>query len=78
MRFGMSAASNVCWIGLPKLFPTLFAVTALGIVNIAAKILNITVPVVNEMQMPKPIIVYCLVAGLALIASLCLKDSKNK
>ena len=78
MRFGMSAASNVCWIGVPKLFPTLFAVTALGIVNVVAKVMNIAVPVVNELAMPTPMIVYCLVAGLALAASLCLKDQRYR
>ena len=50
MRFGLGAASNICYLGTPRLFPTLFSVTALGIANFTARSLTITAPLVNELE----------------------------
>ena len=49
MKFGLCAASNVAYIGTPSMFPTLFVVTALGIVNFVSRVGDLFAPMVNEL-----------------------------
>ena len=69
MRFGMSGGSNLCYIGTPMLFPTLFASTAMGTVNLFARCITATAPYVNELPEPMPMVIYCVVAGLGMVAA---------
>ena len=49
MKFGLCAASNVCYISTPRVFPTLFGVTAFGIVSLACRTFDLFAPMVNEL-----------------------------
>ena len=78
MKFGMSAAFNIVYIAQPKMFPTLFAVTAMGIVNIIARVVTIFAPVVAEIKAPVPMISFTTLAILAGVGSLFLIEVKDK
>ena len=78
MRFGMSAGSNVCYIGTPTLFPTLFAATAMGTVNLVARAVTALAPYVNELGEPTPMIFYCATAGLGVVAAFFIQMPKSK
>ena len=47
-KFGVSGAFNGVYIGNVQLFPTLFAVTAIGIVNLVARVAAIFAPLAAE------------------------------
>ena len=51
-KFGISGAYNAVYIGNTQLFPTLFAVTAMGIVNFIARIAASFAPLAAEMDPP--------------------------
>ena len=78
MRFGMSAGSNICYIGTPTLFPTLFASTALGFVNVLARLLTAVAPYVNEIEEPIPMLIYCVIAGVGVVTAFFVRDTNSK
>ena len=78
MKFGLCAASNVAYIGTPATFPTLFGVTALGIVNLSSRICDLFAPMINELDQPIPMMCFTVLTGSAVIASFFLIESKNK
>ena len=77
MKFGLCAASNICYIGTPKMFPTLFVVTAFGIVNLTSRICDLFAPMVNELNQPIPMIFFVSLSALALLASFFLLEPKK-
>lgn len=55
-RFGTMANFTVIHITHPMFFPTLFAVTSLGICNLAARFLVIFAPLTAEVDYPFPLV----------------------
>lgn len=76
-RFGNTACFTGIWIAHPKMFPTLFAVTSLGISNFAARTFVIIAPIVAEIPFPLPMIVYTILTLLGGIASLFIVEKPN-
>ena len=78
MRFGMSAGSNCCYIGTPMLFPTLFASTAMGTVNLFARSITAAAPYVNELPEPIPMVTYCATAGVGMVSAFFILNPHDK
>lgn len=75
-KFGITAAFTGVWIAHPSMFPTLFAVTSIGISNIASRFFVIFAPLVGEWKFPVPIYLFTMMTILSTIASymLCEKS----
>ena len=78
MKFGLCAASNVCYIGTPRVFPTMFGVTAFGIVSLCSRSFDLFAPMVNELSQPLPMVIYCVTTTIALFASCFIIEGKTK
>ena len=68
-RVGVSGARLAVWAIHPKLFPTLFAVTSMGITNIVSRILVILAPMAAELAYPTPIIMFTILNIVAFFSS---------
>ena len=60
----------------PKMFPTLFATTSLGIANFAAISIALTAPIVAENDFPTPMLIFTISNMVAALVSLFLKEEK--
>ena len=60
------------------MFPTLFAVTSMGISNIFSRSLVILAPMVAEVKYPTPIILYTVLNIIACICSTFIIDASSK
>ena len=73
-RFGVVGAFVGLFIYHPKMFPTLFGATSLGISTIFARTIMISAPMVAEIDYPTPIIVFAALNIIAFSSSLFLID----
>lgn len=62
----------------PKMFPTLFGVTSIGICNFASRSSVILAPVIAEIKFPVPIIIFTILGFSAFICSLFIIDDQEK
>ena len=65
-KFGLISGFNVIYIFHPKMFPTLFSMTSMGIMNIISRLFTIFAPFVAEMDEPIPMLTFttlCFIAG---------------
>ena len=58
----------------PKMFPTLFGATSLGISNLFARTIVISAPMIAEFDYPTPIVFFAALNIIAMSSSLFLKD----
>ena len=61
----------------PRMFPTLFGVTSIGICNFASRSSVIFAPIIAEIAFPTPIIIFTILALSALVCSLFIIDDKE-
>jgi len=73
----MKAAIDVCYLSNSLIFPAIFSGTAFGICSASAKITTIFAPMLAEVQMPVPIIIFCAIVSVAFFASLFIKEEKG-
>mmetsp|Transcript_11709 Transcript_11709/g.15902 ORF Transcript_11709/g.15902 Transcript_11709/m.15902 type:complete len:158 (+) Transcript_11709:1189-1662(+) len=73
-RLGVSCSFVTIYMTHPGYFPTLFAVTSMGIANLACRLVVIFAPMVAELDFPTPIIIFSLLQFLACISSLFIND----
>lgn len=78
-KFGITAAFTGVWIAHPSMFPTLFAVTSIGISNIASRFFVIFAPMVGEWAFPVPIYLFTALTIGSIFASymLCEKSLQD-
>ena len=57
-RVGVAGAFTAVWAIHPKMFPTLFAVTSIGISNIVSRSIVTLAPMAAELAYPTPIIIF--------------------
>ena len=67
-RLGISATQNIAFIASTSLFPTIFASTAFGAVNIFARALTIPAPIIAETQKPIPMILFSVLTALCALS----------
>ena len=80
-RFGVVAMFTMVYLVHPGFFPTLFAVTSMGISNLAARIFVILAPLIAEVSYPVPVIVVTVLQIFAFVAAMLLIEPtsmKNK
>ena len=58
----------------PSYFPTLFAVTSMGIANIVTRIIVTMAPMAAELDFPTPVIIFTLLQFVACASSLFIND----
>ena len=76
-KFGISGAFNGVYIGNVELFPTLFAVTAMGIVNLVARISAVLAPLAAEATPPLPMLSFTILSVVSMIAALFLIETRK-
>jgi len=76
-KLGISANFNIVYIAHAKMFPTLFAVTSMGIVNFAAKLSITIAPLVAEVHAPIPMYIFSVLTLATAFCSLCIKDESQ-
>ena len=68
-KFGISAVYNINYISNFDLFPSVFAVSALGFGDFIGSFVTIFAPEVAELQSTVPIIIFTSLCGITLIAT---------
>ena len=76
-KFGIAGAFSCVWIA-NTLFPPLYASTTIGFFNAFARLSSMLAPQIAELSGSAPMIVFCIVSGLAGVASLFLKVQTAK
>ena len=73
-RFGISCSFVSIYMTHPRYFPTLFAVTSMGIANIVTRVIVIFAPLAAELDFPTPIIIFTLLSFVASMSSIFIND----
>jgi len=68
-RLGVASTFASLYMAHPQFFPTLFAVTSMGISNLVCRIAVIFAPYMAEVSFPTPIIVFTVLQIAAAVAS---------
>ena len=74
--FGTASCFNLVYITHANIFPTLFAATAMGIVNFCARIATIFAPEVAKAPGKTGMIIFSFLSALSFVLSLFLKKDK--
>ena len=77
-KFGINSAFSICYISTAQLFPTLFMATVFGMCNIVARTFTIMAPIVAEMDLPYPLLIYSSSTFMIGIVSLLLQEKAQK
>lgn len=75
-RFGTTFVMISCYIVQVELFPTLFLGTSFGICNFFARLFSIGSPLAAEIPEPIPAVIFCVLAGIGLLASFLIYQEK--
>ena len=73
-RIGVSCSFVTIYMTHPSYFPTLFAVTSMGIANIVTRVIVIFAPLAAELDYPTPMIIFTLLCFVACTASFFIND----
>jgi uncharacterized membrane protein (DUF485 family) len=78
-RCGVKVTLDLCYLANSSIFPAIFAGTAFGLCNLGAKLFTILSPIMAEQEMPLPMLVFSVLAGLAIVAALSIRsEPKSK
>ena len=75
---GAEATLKTLYLTHPDFFPTLFAVTSLGISNIVSRSMLIIAPIVGESEYPSPMILFCSLQMIGFLGALWLNDDRSE
>lgn len=73
-RIGISCSFVSVYMTHPRYFPTLFAVTSMGIANIVTRVIVIFAPLAAELDYPTPMVIFTLLCFVACTASFFIND----
>lgn len=77
-KFGISASFNVVYLA-NGLFPPVYSSTTFGLCNFFARLASMLAPILSEsLKPPTPMIIFCVMAGLAAGMSLLLRTGDKK
>jgi len=76
-RVGITMSFNTVYISNSRLFPTKFLASTYGIANLISHLLAVLAPIVAEVPNPYPMLLFCILIGVAMFASLFLKELNN-
>ena len=76
-RIGVEGAFVVAWIEHPKMFPTLFAVTSMGISNLVSRSIGLFAPLAAEIDYPIPMVMFIAVSAFAFVATFFIIDDRD-
>ena len=74
-KFGVSAAFGLVYIAHPKMFPTLFSVSSMGIVNFISRLVTIAAPMIAEIAFPVPMLIFTAMCVISAISAFFLIES---
>ena len=76
-RVGTIGLFTAVWLCHPQMFPTLFAVTSMGIANIFSRGLVILAPLIAEIEFPFPIVIFTALSIICGISSCFIIDGEK-
>ena len=76
-RGGVLGVFVTVYITHPKMFPTLFSVTSMGISNIFSRSIVIMAPMVAEISFPTPMIIFTILNTFALVCAYFIIDEEE-
>lgn len=77
-KMGCIATYKTLYLAHPDFFPTLFAVTSIGIANLGARAFTIGAPLVAEIDYPRPMILFCSLQVITVISALWVNDDTKE
>ena len=77
-HFGAEATLKTLYLTHPDFFPTLFAVTSLGISNFVCRSLLTIAPIIGEIDYPSPMILFCSLQMVGFLGALWLNDDRSE
>ena len=77
-KMGTIAVYKSLYLTHPDFFPTLFAVTSIGIANLAARGFTIAAPLIAEVDYPMPMILFCTLSVITVISALGINDDTKE
>ena len=77
-KFGLSSAFNTVYVVHPRMFPTLFSVTSMGIANFASRFATIFAPFVAEVNPPTPMASFTFLCVVSCICTVFLREPPKK
>ena len=76
--FGAETSLYTLYLTHPDFFPTLFAVTSLGISNFVCRSLLMIAPIIGEIDYPSPMILFCSLQMAGFLSALWLIEDKSE
>ena len=76
-RFGDTCCYAGIWIAHPRMFPTLFAVTSMGIASFFSRSIVVFAPMVAEIAFPIPLIVFTTLTAASGFTSIFLIEHED-
>ena len=73
-RAGSTMAYNICYISIPRLFPTRYVTTVYGLVNMVAHTFACFSPLVAEISNPYPFLVFVVLVTVAFFVSFNIQE----
>ena len=77
-RIGIISSTVTIYMTHPSYFPTLFAVTSMGVTNIITRVIVIFAPMAAELDFPTPMIILAALSFVASISSLFINDDVRR
>jgi len=77
-KMGCLAAYKTLYLTHPDFFPTLFAVTSIGIANLGARSFTIAAPLCAEIDYPRPMILFCALQAIMVVSALFVNDDTKE
>ena len=76
-KFGISGAFTIVYVAHPKMFPTLFSVTSMGIANWVSRLMTSFAPMVAEVDEPTPMLIFTILCIISTICTFFLKEPEQ-
>ena len=73
-KFGITCVFGIVYVINVKIFPTLFAATALGFCNFIARLMTVLSPLVGQLDEPTPMISFIVTTAIACVMSSFLRE----
>lgn len=77
VRLGTSSAFATVYVGNREVFPALIATSAMGIIQVPARLASAIVSFCSQMEEPTPMIIFTSLSLAAMIAALFIRTVKD-
>ena len=76
-KMGIAGGFNIVYIEHPKLFPTLFSTTSMGMTNFISRLATVFAPLTAEVDQPVPMLVFSCLCIASVVCSLLLRSGSS-